>query len=189
MNYFQIMSSTSLFRNAVPYRSLFRMSNLMLDIPNNYLQCMYGATNFKFHICMSSKNHAISKNDKSSIQIDTESDQFGTLRKPLEKNTKVKYNSSLNSNLQDKKKIIKIKRPEIDESDVFGNLSENKPIWYSDFKEEPKKDNDLSDDSVILKNLGKKYRSPERYLSEMKRLVKEKKVNLIHYFASILINF
>lgn len=88
------------------------------------------------------------------------------------------FNSSSNSSLQDKKKIV-IKKPQNDESEIFGNLTEKNPFWYSDFNEEPKKDNDRSDDSVILKTFGKRYRLPEKYLSEMKKLVKEKKVKFI----------
>lgn len=165
------MSSTSFLTKSVPYRSVFRLLKQFLSISNNCLQCTYATSSFKPHIYTNLRNQNAEKTNEKVIDSVEESDQFGTLRKPLEKG----FNSSYSS-MQGKKKVVLIKKPQNDESEIFGNLSEKNPFWYSDFNEEPKKDNDMSDDSVILKTFGKRYRCPEKYLSEMKKLVKEKKV-------------
>lgn len=168
------MSSSSFLTKSMPCRSLFRLSKTFLSTSNNYVQCTYATSNFKPHIYAKMRNENVEKTNKKAIDSVEESDQFGTLRKPLEKD----FNSSSYSSKQDKKKIL-IKKPQNDESEIFGNLSEKRPFWYSDFNEEPKINNDMSDDSVIIKTFGKRYRCPEKYLSEMKDLVKQKKVKFI----------
>ncbi|XP_054716326.1 pentatricopeptide repeat-containing protein 1, mitochondrial-like [Uloborus diversus] len=100
------------------------------------------------------------------------SEKFGTLKKSLEpsvRNTKVSP------------RVIKINKKTLekhrsDAGDEFGNLSDTKPVYYPDVHEDPKEDNEQDDDSVIVKNLSKKLRCPRAILSEMKKLVKEKKI-------------
>ncbi|CAL1279940.1 unnamed protein product [Larinioides sclopetarius] len=114
---------------------------------------------------------------KTDFSNEDSSNTFGSLRKPLESSKKkVKSRSITDKDV----KVIKIKNKptfdKVNDPDVFGNLSNNHPVWYPDINEEPIVDNDLSDDSTIVRNISKHYRDPNVYLEKMKSLVKEKKL-------------
>ncbi|KAG8183529.1 hypothetical protein JTE90_003877 [Oedothorax gibbosus] len=114
--------------------------------------------------------------NKSLESNKNNADNFGTLRKSIESKFKTRRVPSADQNV----KVVKIKkRPDFDryhETNVFGNLSDKKPIWYPDLEEESIVDNDISDDSVIVRNISRKFRNPEVYLENMKQLVSEKKL-------------
>ncbi|GFT42837.1 pentatricopeptide repeat-containing protein 1, mitochondrial [Nephila pilipes] len=117
---------------------------------------------------------------------------FGSLRKPLEKR-KVTFISKTTKDKIDVK-VIRIKnRPKFHPSndpDIFGNLSNKNPVWYSDVSESSAVDNDLSDDSTVIRNISKQYKDPKEYLSKMKSLVSEKKIKeALELFIDMRKNF
>ncbi|GFS90756.1 pentatricopeptide repeat-containing protein 1, mitochondrial [Nephila pilipes] len=100
-----------------------------------------------------------------STNIDNR-DVFGSLRKPWEKR-KVTFISKC---IKDKidVKVIRIKnRPKLhyfNDPEIFGNLSNKNPIWYSDVSENSAVDNDLSNDCTLIRNISKQYKDPKEYL-------------------------
>lgn len=176
----------SMVKKPLSAGSLFRLLKVFARQQKCSSKNMCAATSFKsYH--QTNSEHVDSKTSKTSFQTEMESEEFGNLKIPLEKGFKFKQSKPV---MHGQKRIIKIKRPGSKESDIFGNLSENNPVWYPDFCENPKADNDLSDDSVIIKNLGKRHRCPRRFLTEMKLLVKEKKVKeALDLFVEMRRNF
>lgn len=177
------MYSVFLIIKPITLKSLFGLHRTCSNINKYYLRNMSKAANLK-----AENQDRDSKSYKKINSGTNAADQFGTLKNRLEKNFKVYRSSSYNPKVH-KKRVIKIpQNGNNDESDIFGKLSERSPMWYPEFNEEPKQDNDLSDDSVIVKNLGKRYRCPRQYLREMKRLVKEKKVILLIYDCFLMLS-
>ncbi|KFM62481.1 Pentatricopeptide repeat-containing protein 1, partial [Stegodyphus mimosarum] len=137
------------------------------------------------------------------IPNESKSDTFGTLKRNIEKkkkNIKFQAEESLerskskinNMRFQVERTRVKrkVKFPTKDEGNIFGNLSEANPIWYPDVNDDPQEFNDQSDDSVMIKNISKRYRCPEVYMREMQRLVEEKKLKeALDLFVDMKRNF
>ncbi|GFW39154.1 hypothetical protein TNCV_1831441 [Trichonephila clavipes] len=49
-------------------------------------------------------------------------------------------------------------------------------VSNTDISEDSAVDNDLSDDSIIIRNISKQYKDPKEYMQKMKSLVSEKKM-------------
>lgn len=145
--------------------------NVLSNIPQSCFPKLYFSLNVKTLL-----------DEKIPLETnESQADHFGSLGE----RSKSKVSGQIaNKNV----KVVKIKkRPELDryhEADVFGNLSEKKPIWYPDFKEKPIVDNDASDNSEVVRNISRKFRNPEVYLENMKQLVSEKRVMLTFAFGT-----
>ncbi|GFW39176.1 pentatricopeptide repeat-containing protein 1, mitochondrial [Trichonephila clavipes] len=163
-----------------------------LEIQKNNLhqKCCFKLVN-NYSTVASIDEKEISSTSKSDSENVDSRDIFGSLRKPLEK-TKIRHNAKFCSDTN--VKVVRVKnRPKLDLSndpDVFGNLSNKNPIWYSDISEDSAVDNNLSDDSTIIRNISKQYKDPKEYLQKMKYLVSEKKIKeALELFIDMRKNF
>ncbi|GFR14731.1 pentatricopeptide repeat-containing protein 1, mitochondrial [Trichonephila clavata] len=173
------------------YRNIsYFLRSLEIQKTNLHQKCRFKLVN-NYSTVASVDETEVSSTSKSDSENVDKGDIFGSLRKPLEK-TKIKSNAKFTN---DKNvKVVRIRnRPKFDSSndpDVFGNLSNKNPIWYSDISEDSAVDNDLSDDSTIIRNISKQYKDPNEYLQKMKSLVSEKRIKeALELFIDMRRNF